>query len=110
MVLPDFLRSTDGEIQLTGHRLGLYHLVVRYNEGESAEMLASRYPTLPLSLVHKVIAFYLDNQSEVDSYMATCATTLDDERRSAKELDLSALRRRLSSTGPPTSASEATVG
>ena len=100
MELPDFLnRSPDGEIVLAGHRIGLYHLVQYYNEGESAEMLASRYPTLPLALVHKVIAFYLDHQPEVDAYIGTCVAALDQQRGDARRLELSALRERLS-TGP----------
>jgi uncharacterized protein (DUF433 family) len=79
MNLPDFLKRTDdGEIQLTGHRIGLYHLIQHYNEGESAEMLASRFPTLSLSHVHKVIAFYLDNQVEIDAYVADCSRALTD--------------------------------
>src|SRR5687767_9819070 len=74
MKLADFLiQSPDGEITLVGHRIGLYHLVRRYNQSESAEMLAARYPTLPLSLVHKAVAFYLENQSEVDAYIAACS-------------------------------------
>lgn len=97
MTLPDFLtQSPDGEIRLTGHRVGLYQLVQSYNEGESAEMLASRYPTLPLSLVHKSIAFYLDNRAEVDAYVDHCAKVLDDLRRAGPVLDLSDLRQRLS--------------
>ena len=97
MQLPDFLtRTPDGEIRLTGHRIGLYHLVNCYREGESAEMLASRYPTLPLALVHKAIAFYLDNQGEVDAYMASCSAALDEQRNEANRIDLTALRQRLS--------------
>lgn len=107
MQLPEFLaRSADGEIQLTGHRIGLYHLIQYYNEGESAEMLASRYPTLPLSLVHRVIAFYLDNQAEVDAYVAACSTALGEQRRGARSLDLSALRQRLLANEPPSVMSE----
>jgi hypothetical protein len=41
-----------------------------YNEGYSPEMLVGQFPTLPLALVHKVIAFYLENQPEVDRYVA----------------------------------------
>jgi uncharacterized protein (DUF433 family) len=96
MVLPDFLtKSADGEIRLSGHRIGLYHLVERYNEGDSAEMIASRYPTLPLALVHRTIAFYLDNRTEVDAYVAACAAALGQQRSSAPPLDLHALRDRL---------------
>ena len=109
MQLPDFLtQSADGEIRLTGHRIGLYHLVVRYNEGESAEMLASRYPSLPLALVHKVLAFYLDNQSDVDAYVAACSAAMDEQQQSSRRLDMNMLRRRLAGQKPP--ATEAQVG
>jgi uncharacterized protein (DUF433 family) len=102
MQLPEFLnQSADGEIRLAGHRIGLYHLVQRYNEGESAEMLAARYPTLSLALVHKVLAFYLDNQSEVDAYVATCSAAMDEQQQQAKRMDINALRRRLAGQQPP---------
>lgn len=95
MTLPDFLtQSADGEIRLANHRIGLYQLVQAYNEGESAEMLASRYPTLSLSLVHKTIAFYLDNQAEVDAYVGQCAEALAGLRQAGPVLDLSDLRQR----------------
>ena len=71
MNLPDFLVDhPDGEIRLTGHRISLYHVVYFYNEGYSPEMLVGQFPTLSLALVHKVIAFYLENQAEVDRYVA----------------------------------------
>ncbi len=78
MTLPDFLiDSPDGEIRLTGHRISLYHVVDRYQEGYSAEMLAEHYPTLSLALIHKVIAFYLENQAEVDAYVAAYRSELE---------------------------------
>lgn len=93
MQLPDFLtQAADGEIRLSGHRIGLYHLVQRYNEGESAEMLACRYPTLPLALVHKVLAFYLENQQEVDAYVAGCATVMEKQEQDAHKVDWDVLR------------------
>jgi uncharacterized protein (DUF433 family) len=106
MTLPDFLTpAPDGEIRLAGHRIGLYHLVERYNEGDSAEMIANRYPTLPLALVHRTIAFYLDNRVEVDAYVAACASALGQQRAAAPPLDLNALRDRLSAV--PNSAAPA---
>jgi uncharacterized protein (DUF433 family) len=96
MNLPDFLtRLPDGEIRVTGHRIGLYHLVLRYNEGESAEMLACRYPTLPLWLVHKVVAFYLQNRSDVDAYAEVCSAAIEEQERGAASFDFDALQRRL---------------
>jgi uncharacterized protein (DUF433 family) len=101
--LPEFLtQSPDGEIRPTGHRIGLYHLVQHYNDGDSAEMLAARYPTLPLALVHRVIAFYLDNQRDVDAYIAACAAAINQEQQGATPLDLNALRGRLSAGQPAT--------
>ena len=101
MHLPDFLTQLpDGEIRVAGHRIGLYHLVQRYNEGESAEMLASRYRTLPLWLVHKVLAFYLENQSEVDAYVEACSAAIDEQQHGASRPDLDALRRRLAQPRP----------
>ena len=35
-------------------------------------MLLGFFPTLSLALIHKVIAFYLENQAEVDAYVAHC--------------------------------------
>ena len=80
--LPDFLaRNEFGEIRLTGHRIGLLHLVDRYNEGYSPEAIFCEYPTLALVLIYKTIAFYLDHQEEVDAYVAT--TRADIERQAA---------------------------
>jgi uncharacterized protein (DUF433 family) len=101
MQLPDFLsQAPDGEIRLTGHRIGLSHLVDHYNEGESAEMLACRYPTIPLALVHKVLAFYLENQADVDAYVAASATTMDEAERNAQKLNWDVLSRRLGARPP----------
>ncbi len=99
MNIPDFLTKTsEGEILLTGHRIGLFHVAHYYNEGYSPEMLVCQYPTLPLSLIHKVIAFYLENRGDVDVYVAGCQTELNRQREVGDErLDLSALRERLGS-------------
>jgi uncharacterized protein (DUF433 family) len=71
MTLPDFLTEwPHGEIVLTGHRVGLYHIVKYYNEGYSPEMLHEQFPTVPLERIEKVLAFYQQNQAEVDAYVA----------------------------------------
>src|SRR5260370_19915970 len=71
MVLPDFLTQDEfGSIRLAGHRVDLAHLLHYYNEGYSPEMLWSEYPDLSLALIHKTIGFYLENQQEVDAYLA----------------------------------------
>ena len=69
MDLPDFLtKDNDGNVCLKGHRIGLQDVVRFYNEGYSPEMLIGQFPTLSLPVVHKLIAFYLENLGEVDAY------------------------------------------
>jgi uncharacterized protein (DUF433 family) len=78
MNLPDFLtQGQKGELRLTGHRIDLFHFVDFYNEGNSAEMLLGLFPTLNLALIHKVIAFYLENKADVDAYVTHCETEIE---------------------------------
>ena len=96
MTIPDFLTmSAYDEVFLTGHRIGLHHLIYYYNEGYSPEMLIGQFPTLPLFLVHKVIGYYLENQPEVDTYLAKLRVQLDEARAKGKHVDVVALRQRL---------------
>jgi uncharacterized protein (DUF433 family) len=97
MNLPEFLaQDADGFIRLHGHRVGLQDLVHFYVEGYSAEMLAEEFPTLPLSLIHRTIAFYLDNQAEVDVYVAGARTDTDRQAAAApRGPGLAELRRRM---------------
>ena len=81
MTLPDFLtQGPKGEIRLTGHRIDLYLIVLFYKEGHTSEMLHDEYPTLPLDLIHKVLAFYVENQAEVDAYVAEVESKIEQHR------------------------------
>ena len=82
--LPDFLRDDGhGYVNLAGHRVGLIDIVFYYNEGYSPEMLVCQFPTLPLALVHKVIAFYLENQDAVDAYAKEHQEEVERQRATA---------------------------
>jgi uncharacterized protein (DUF433 family) len=97
MKLPDYLsEDRQGSIRIAGHRIGLIHLLHCYNEGYSAEELLCEYPTLSLSLIHRVIAFYLDNKTEVDGYLARCNEEIEKQRRAAGGgPEIAELRKRL---------------
>jgi uncharacterized protein (DUF433 family) len=85
MNLPDFLTTDDGgHIHAAGHRIGLHHVVRVYNEGYSPEMIVGHYPTLPLALVHKIIAFYLEHRAEVDAYVAAHEREMERQMAQAK--------------------------
>ncbi len=73
MNLPDFLSEwPHGQIVLAGHRIGLYHVVMYYNEGYSPEMLLEQFPTLTPEEVGRVIDYYGKNKGEIDAYVAAC--------------------------------------
>jgi uncharacterized protein (DUF433 family) len=57
-------------IQLRGHRIGLEHIVERYQEGYSAEQIAQEFPGVELKAIYAIIAYYLHNQAAVDAYVA----------------------------------------
>jgi uncharacterized protein (DUF433 family) len=83
-------------VQVAGHRIGLQDLVYYYNEGYSPEGLLEAFPTLSLALIHKIIAFYLENRADVDAYVATCDAEMERQRASApRGPDAAELRRRL---------------
>ena len=85
MTLPDFLTQYKyGYLHVTGHRVGLVDIVFFYRQGDSPEMLHARFPTIALPVVHKVIAFYLENQVAVDEYCTRHAEEMARQRAQAR--------------------------
>lgn len=73
------------------------HFVYLYNQGYAPEMLLGQFPSLSLALIHKVIAFYLEHQAEVDLYVANRGLEVERHRAAAiVSPDLAELRRRVS--------------
>lgn len=70
MSLEDYLDFLGPDvIRLKGHRIGLEHIVERYQEGYSPELIAKYYGDLSLEQVYAVLAYYLHNQADVDAYI-----------------------------------------
>ncbi|HEY2586842.1 MAG TPA: DUF433 domain-containing protein [Tepidisphaeraceae bacterium] len=84
MELPDFLYlDADGEVRFKGHRLRVIDVASRFREGHSPEGIAfDIYPTLDLRLVYKAIAFYLDQQADIDQTIEE--NTAEIERQAAQ--------------------------
>ena len=100
MLLPEFLWiEEDGEIQFKGHRIRLLEVAKQFNQGHSAEAIAlDIYPTLQLAEVYKAIAFYLENQPELDALIAEEEKELDRQAMApASSPSLNDLRRRVAS-------------
>jgi uncharacterized protein (DUF433 family) len=102
MELPDFLtRRKFGEIRLSGHRIGLFHVVERYQGGESPERIQEEFPSLSLEEIRKVLAFYQDNQAEVDAYVTACRAEIERQEAASRQgPDIAELRRRFTANQP----------
>lgn len=81
--LPEFLSQENGLLRLSGHRIGLAQIIQHYHEGFSAEMLKQQFPTLSLSLVHKVLGFYLDSADWIDAYVSSEQQQVELQRAAA---------------------------
>jgi uncharacterized protein (DUF433 family) len=106
MNLPEFLaQDRYGYIHLAGHRIGLRHVVELYNDRYTPEMLRDHFPTLPLALIHKVIAFYPENQAEVGTYARQSREALEHQAAGPQQgPDAAELRRRMEAKRPKESA------
>jgi len=61
--------DADGVMRVGGTRVTLDTVVGAFNDGASAEDIASMYPSLDLADVYAVIAYYLRRRAEVDAYL-----------------------------------------
>jgi uncharacterized protein (DUF433 family) len=77
--LPPFLNYADGEVRLTGHRIGLFHVVRLLEDGYTPEQIHEEYdwPPEKLGLIQQVIEFYQAHRAEVDAYVAEYQADLD---------------------------------
>jgi len=58
-----------GAIRVSGTRVTLDVLIACYQQGDSPERIHEGFPTVPLRDIYAVIAYYLENQAEVDAYL-----------------------------------------
>lgn len=68
--IDDFLEVVGHDaIRIKGHRIGLEHIVERYQDGWSPEQIALDFPGLALPSIYSILAYYLQNQADVDAYV-----------------------------------------
>ena len=68
---PPPLRVDDGGAMRVGDtRVSLDSVISAFANGNSAEAIVLRYPSLSLTDVYSVIAYYLWTRAEVDGYLA----------------------------------------
>ena len=84
-------------VRIKGHRIGLEHIVERYQEGFSPEEIALDFPGLSLEKIYAVIAYYLRHTQEIEEYMAKRQKRGEEVRKriEAGQKDLTEIRARL---------------
>jgi uncharacterized protein (DUF433 family) len=65
----EYVQQRDGGYYLAGTRVSLDSIVYSFNEGQSPEAIQEDFPLLRRSQIYGAIAFYLDNQAEIDTYL-----------------------------------------
>ena len=97
-----------GSIRVGKTRVTLDTLVAAYREGATPEEILQRYPTLELSDVYTVIAYYLRHQVQVDSYLQQRQSDAQALRESIeRQFDPHGVRERLMARRSPESLDQA---
>ena len=71
--------NEEGIMMVQGTRIPVDTIVYAFRQGATAEEIVQSYDTLKLADVYTIIAYYLDHQHEIDSYL---------ERREAKSKEV----------------------
>jgi uncharacterized protein (DUF433 family) len=61
--------DAEGAIRVENTRVTLDSVVLAFREGASAEEIVERFPAITLAAAYAAIAFYLQNQGQVDEYL-----------------------------------------
>lgn len=71
---PDLLsRTSEGVLRITGTRITLDSVIQSFRDGATPEEMCQDFPSLPLAQVYSLLAFYLNQQDEVDAYLSAQA-------------------------------------
>jgi uncharacterized protein (DUF433 family) len=70
----------DGVVRVGNTRITLDTVIGAFKEGATAEEIVWQYPSLSLADVYAVIGYYLQRQSEVESYLAQRQQVVDQIR------------------------------
>jgi uncharacterized protein (DUF433 family) len=66
---PPLVQEDDGTVRVVGHRVTLDTLVSEFRDGATPEQIQDSFPSLSLSEIYGVIAFYLDHRADVEDYL-----------------------------------------
>jgi uncharacterized protein (DUF433 family) len=89
-------RNDDGAFRVAGSRVTLDSIVHQFKCGATAEQIQEDFPSVTLSDIYSVIAYYLQHSRAVEDYLSEQARAAGEVRREVESgLDVGALRERL---------------
>jgi len=65
-----YVEDRNGGLYVAGTGVSLDSVIIGFQEGASPEKIVHSFPTLKLSQVYGVIAYYLENESLVSEYIS----------------------------------------
>lgn len=65
----EYIEERNGGYYVTGTRISLDSVVYSFERGNSPEAIQKEFPLLKLPQIYGAIAFYLDHQATVRSYL-----------------------------------------
>lgn len=89
-------RDKHGTIRVGGTRVTLDTVVHAFQDGAGAEEIVLRFPTLNLTDIYFVIAYYLRHRAEIDAYLEQREREAEEIRREIEaKQDTRGIRERL---------------
>ena len=65
-----YIEERNGGIYLAGTGVSLDSVLINFRQGASPEKIVQAFSTLKLSQVYGAIAYYLENEETINSYLA----------------------------------------
>jgi uncharacterized protein (DUF433 family) len=78
---PPLSPDADGVLRVGGTRVRLETVLHAFHAGSTAEEILLKYPSLDLTDIYGVIAYYLWHRPSVDAYLAAREDTIESSRR-----------------------------
>ena len=82
----DYVEKQGSVFRIKGTRVALDSVINQFQQGRSPEAIQDAFSALSLGQVYGAIEYYLDNQTEVDRYLADNDATEEEFRREIARL------------------------
>jgi uncharacterized protein (DUF433 family) len=89
----EYITRVEGVYRVGDTRVSLDSLVYLFREGMSAEGMVESYPALTLEQVHGALAFYLQNQKEIDGYLAEGERAAEAQHQASRDTNAELIAR-----------------